>query len=97
MTAEKIKLTIDWVVDGENEIKGMKKIFQLFKAIFGREEESVICHPWSEYDSKKHHEFAKEHQIKCGIQTPWVCFRYTPELEKKLECPVCGESIILPD
>ena len=75
----------------------MKKIINLFKIMFWQKEESVICHPWSDLDNKKHHEFAKEHQIKCGIQTPWVCFRYTPELEKKLECPVCGESIILPD
>lgn len=97
MIAEKIKLMTDRTADRKNETNKMRKIFQIFKVIFGREEESVICHPWSEYDSKKHHEFAKEHQMKCGVQTPWVCFRYTPELEKKLECPVCGESIILPD
>ena len=75
----------------------MRKIISFFRAIFRRREESVVCHPWSDLDSQMYHDFAKEHFQSCGVLTPWVCFRYVPELQKKIECPVCGESIILPD
>lgn len=75
----------------------MSKILCKIADFFSRDESTgEICFNWDNSDTEQYDTFTLKHLDKCGVSSPWICFKYVDKiLYKKLVCSACGEEYVM--